>query len=250
VICEHCELLFSKTSRYQRYCSKPCATIAREAREHARYRARTWRYLTRDCEWCGVPVIHRSGNPKRFCSDDCCQRAQWTGKSCPVPWRQCVECSQPFISRRKKKVCSTKCVKTRVDRQAVESYMRLRSPLLRPPTHLVCVECGQEYEASKHRDRTYCSKQCVDRASKRTRRHRIRTHPVEAERFTTREIAERDDWLCHLCDGEVSPEDWSIDHLVPVSKGGPHIRSNVRLAHKLCNSVRGAEELLNLSRKG
>lgn len=32
----------------------------------------------------------------------------------------------------------------------------------------------------------------------------------------------------------------SIDHLIPVSRGGRHEYANVRLAHRRCNAIRGA----------
>ncbi len=55
------------------------------------------------------------------------------------------------------------------------------------------------------------------------------------------EIAERDGWLCAICGGAVVRAEWSLDHVVPLSKGGHHIHSNVTLAHKACNSKKGAK---------
>jgi 5-methylcytosine-specific restriction endonuclease McrA len=63
-----------------------------------------------------------------------------------------------------------------------------------------------------------------------------------------REIAERDGWRCHLCGRRVpdrpyraSPNDPTLDHLVPVSAGGDHTRANVALAHNRCNYERRAD---------
>jgi HNH endonuclease len=64
--------------------------------------------------------------------------------------------------------------------------------------------------------------------------------------------ARRDHWTCHLCAGSVSsdPTTWtndkskpSIDHVVPRSQGGDDYPSNVRLAHRACNSARGDSDL-------
>jgi len=59
----------------------------------------------------------------------------------------------------------------------------------------------------------------------------------------------RDGGICHICKGIV---DWeasplsnrygSIDHVVPLAKGGTHTWDNVKLAHRLCNSRKGASE--------
>jgi len=53
-------------------------------------------------------------------------------------------------------------------------------------------------------------------------------------------VAERDGWVCAICHGEVTRADWSLDHVVPLSEGGLHTIDNVVLAHKRCNSWRGA----------
>lgn len=62
-------------------------------------------------------------------------------------------------------------------------------------------------------------------------------------------VFERDGWLCQLCmepvDRDAAPNGDrypSLDHIVPQSKGGTHLASNLRTAHRWCNSVRGAED--------
>jgi 5-methylcytosine-specific restriction endonuclease McrA len=49
-------------------------------------------------------------------------------------------------------------------------------------------------------------------------------------------ILARDGFVCHICKGEVVPEDLSFDHVIAVSKGGKHDDSNVKVAHFRCNS--------------
>jgi excisionase family DNA binding protein len=56
-------------------------------------------------------------------------------------------------------------------------------------------------------------------------------------------VAVRDGWLCGICGGKVKKENWSLDHVVPISKGGSHTYDNVVLAHLLCNIRRGAGRL-------
>ena len=43
--------------------------------------------------------------------------------------------------------------------------------------------------------------------------------------------------ICYLC-GKPMGEDVTTDHVVPLAKGGTHQRSNIRLAHHFCNSVK------------
>lgn len=59
------------------------------------------------------------------------------------------------------------------------------------------------------------------------------------KRINRLEIYHRDGGICHLCHRKVSPKHFSLDHLIPLSKGGLHIPSNVALAHTKCNNLRG-----------
>lgn len=54
------------------------------------------------------------------------------------------------------------------------------------------------------------------------------------------EIVKRDRGICGICGEPVEPCDRSFDHIVPVSKGGPHSMANVQLAHLVCNKRKGA----------
>lgn len=70
--------------------------------------------------------------------------------------------------------------------------------------------------------------------------------------ITLEELFERDHGLCYLCQKECDWSDYeiregafiagnkypSIDHVVPLAKGGRHEWSNVKLACRLCNSLK------------
>jgi len=45
--------------------------------------------------------------------------------------------------------------------------------------------------------------------------------------------------LCGICGEPVSLETFTIDHIVPVSRGGPHTLENMQPAHRACNSRKG-----------
>lgn len=47
--------------------------------------------------------------------------------------------------------------------------------------------------------------------------------------------------LCAICGDELG-DDQSLDHIVPVSKGGKNVWSNFRLTHERCNKERGNRE--------
>jgi 5-methylcytosine-specific restriction endonuclease McrA len=59
-------------------------------------------------------------------------------------------------------------------------------------------------------------------------------------------VRKRDNDTCYLCGGFVSIEDASLDHVIPISRGGDHTRGNVKLAHGRCNSLKGDKLLSEL----
>jgi 5-methylcytosine-specific restriction endonuclease McrA len=79
----------------------------------------------------------------------------------------------------------------------------------------------------------------IDRTTRRARETGVPSEPIDLL-----DIAERDGWCCHLCGDSVARIDASLDHLIPLSKGGPHLKTNVALAHIRCNKRRGTKPLL------
>lgn len=67
--------------------------------------------------------------------------------------------------------------------------------------------------------------------------------------FSNADVFERDGWVCGLCSEPVDrgvsypdPLSASLDHVVPLSRGGAHSFENVQLAHLVCNVRKGAGE--------
>lgn len=53
-------------------------------------------------------------------------------------------------------------------------------------------------------------------------------------------IRDRDGGLCGICGSPVALADQSMDHIIPLARGGTHEPANVQLAHRRCNSSKGA----------
>lgn len=54
------------------------------------------------------------------------------------------------------------------------------------------------------------------------------------------EIFERDNRICYLCAKFIGIHDLTLDHVQPLTEGGEHTPENVRAAHRVCNSKKGA----------
>ena len=113
-----------------------------------------------------------------------------------------------------------------------------------------CAVCGELTILPK-----YCSKRCREKANGKrkdvVRRSRIGNRPMDTD-ITVEGLFRRDKGICYLCGGKCDFEDYtvrngnfiagdwypSIDHVVPVAKGGEHLWKNVMLAHRRCNYLK------------
>lgn len=75
----------------------------------------------------------------------------------------------------------------------------------------------------------------------RNRGHSRRA-PAEGPRFTRRQVLERDGFICQLCTDPIDmalkhpdPMSATLDHVVPLARGGVHSLTNSQAAHRICN---------------
>ncbi len=53
-------------------------------------------------------------------------------------------------------------------------------------------------------------------------------------------LFDRDDRSCGICGNSVELQEASIDHVIPLARGGSHTWGNVQLSHLSCNLSKGA----------
>lgn len=52
-------------------------------------------------------------------------------------------------------------------------------------------------------------------------------------------VLERDGYVCGICGENIAEGDVSIDHIIPITRGGGDNIENLQPAHKSCNSRKG-----------
>jgi len=135
-----------------------------------------------------------------------------------------------------------------------------------PPAWLgetyTCKCCSREYRPIEtgYNSKNYCSERCQKRLYdrkqdvKRDHRKRWRKHD---KGITLDALYARDHGICYLCGGTCDYSDMSIndgvfiagnnypsiDHVQPLAKGGTHTWDNVKLAHRICNSIKSDREV-------
>lgn len=101
---------------------------------------------------------------------------------------------------------------------------------------LALSKCQRHYRAQRYAEGVPWAQGC----GKNNDRARARQHGVAYEPINRLEVYERDGWICGICGDLVEKDEASLDHVVPMSRGGAHLYSNVQCAHLLCNIRKGA----------
>lgn len=98
-----------------------------------------------------------------------------------------------------------------------------------------CCKVNRALESVRRRDRS-------SKISFR-QRHRAGVLGIECDvTITLAKIFRRDRGMCCICGTWVKPKHASMDHVLPVSKGGTHTFGNVQLVHLVCNLRKGNRE--------
>jgi 5-methylcytosine-specific restriction endonuclease McrA len=115
-----------------------------------------------------------------------------------------------------------------------------------------CVSCGGPMVAVG--GAKYCPGSCrikaaADARSEARHKRRARERDAYVAPVSRHAVFKRDAYTCQLCgvplDMEAKaphPLSPSIDHVIPLAKGGAHEPGNVQAAHFLCNSTKGDRE--------
>lgn len=166
------------------------------------------------CKHCGKTLSRKK---RSFCSIQCTYRyANKTPNE-----RHCADCGKLYSVNGRSICCSKACRQARADRLLTEARKRFAA-----------TPEGKEF----FRQREYIRK--------------ARKQAVGSELFSRTEIFARDGWRCGLCGRKVSkkakwphPSFATLDHIIPLSRGGPHTRQNVQTAHLRCNTSKNSREI-------
>lgn len=210
----------------------------------------------------------------RLCSTAGCERKIQAREMCTTHWSQwyrenrkqqhaCDGCGAMFMrATATAKFCTLEChnasqarggrrtqARERIERngkrgsaqwranQALRKAAQGRSGGARVWVHGRCVLCSTLFTSPGALSK-YCSRGCrqTDRG---TRMYGLTLNDRLA-------IFDRDNWTCTICTEPVKAlahhlTDWypTLDHIIPRAHGGTNDLSNLRTAHRWCNSVRG-----------
>ena len=85
----------------------------------------------------------------------------------------------------------------------------------------------------------------IERARLLSRKHSsarlARKREAFVELVDALEVYDRGHGICGICQEPVSPDNFNVDHIIPLARGGEHSYANTQPAHPSCNFRKGAK---------
>ena len=245
--CAACGSIFYAQNENQVCCSSECGLAMGRKKKY---------YI---CQYCGQPFWKPNAVRKRYCCKECQQAARHDGaverhkglSPPPEPeayQRKCLWRGEPFETKYPNNLyCSPTC--------SYEGNKRLRRDQWRAeyqPHVFHCKECARLVTTEcGHTKSEFCSEECSEKFRAREYKNHRKEQMKEAFKSPVyfKRIYARGQGLCQICGLPVpydkSPDKlWAatIDHIIPLSKGGTHEPNNCQLTHRLCNSIKLVED--------
>ena len=207
------------------------------------------------CQVCGKELanIKPTGRPRRNCSRLCRGRAHPKRK--PAITKSCAYCKKSFESPHPQhRFCCNEC---RTAQQSLENKRKWqRKQENKFPNRQKTSTCGwcgepRTFKIGESVSNAY-HPEC--RKEAQSARYRIKTVKRQSKtkrwRISHQEIVRQYGDKCHICNKPIDldlprthTQGLTVDHLVPLSKGGTDDMSNLRPAHWSCN-MRKSDKLM------
>lgn len=233
--------------------------------------------MDKSCKGCGEQY-KTSVKLSEYCSSKCFDRHYTNNKrikkekACPCCGNTFLTATY------KKKYCSDVCrveaskIRKSIRNEKIDEQKRIKamSKLIvvlnkRISEARNCKVCNKRFNYIKNVNGwRYCSEDCSKQGIKELMKKYPRRKRISKDRRWTKngkadysinikKLNERDNGICHICDEQVdfcdyfeTPEGYfiagntypSIDHVIPIAKGGLHQWNNVKIAHRICNSIK------------
>jgi len=206
------------------------------------------------------------------------KKCKFACPECPDPFdvlRAELDDMRNLVRTIERELMAAKSILDKLDRWTCGEHSWYRDTLeAHSPQAATCKHCGTRWVYwptitrggyHKYARQAYCSKKCRARANRSSESsnigHRLRKYGSQdkpRDVIKLDELIERDGGICHLCGEATNKKDsWldengyhvcgakypTIDHVIPLSKGGTHTWNNVKLACRNCNSHRGSKAL-------
>jgi 5-methylcytosine-specific restriction endonuclease McrA len=173
----------------------------------------------------------------------------------------CIITGKPFVGNSSKSYYDKTCGIT----GDYKTTLNLALSIRRNGNKHKCDNCNKEYTLFERggcrvnpQSKTltkYCSKECKKTLTEQVKKEekartsqtrRARKKSVISEPIWRKKVFERDNYKCYICGCKVylhkqltfAKDKATLDHIIPLSKGGSHTYGNIKTACGLCNSYK------------
>ena len=273
--CIECSKLYTAPNNYKRkidVCGANCLSKAysRTAKESSRWLQFPFQFKLSECAVAVRSGLRRVPSKAKvgfccFCGSakvmgDAVQRSVSKGRrvfcdeECAASWRSVHYASanhKPFEESRQR-TKARKAIEARevAKRKDEREIARLIRPVnAKTPGYRTCTICHKTEWVEERSQAKFCSNRCRNKSPKaklwdKNRRHKIRSKSL-SQLICLDELMKRHRNRCKQCntlcvkpEGYNHPNEGTIDHIMPLSKGGLHLWNNVQLLCRQCNSAK------------
>ena len=203
------------------------------------------------CKTCKIAI---SGRGRQRCEPCAVVRKQetnaafWDRVAAAKPFGICERCEVPFLARCGRQSLRHLCQPCALEQRRINvlAYDRVRWYARPPRDPLQARAYTQRYkrdhpEWNRVRSAMY-KRNHPDKVREQVNRRRAKWHGAPG-RVTVSEFWKKCDtllWTCHYCGCVLDRTTATMDHVVPLSKGGTNFLDNILPACRSCNSKKGA----------
>jgi len=254
--CQECGKVFAAKAYNTHHCSNTChrdakARHAREMRAQGKYSG-----PTKKCAHCSRVFVAKHSKGQVYCSRTCRFAEHAVKTIASVVMTHCNWCGSnvrriPTHTTFRKYGGDRVAMCLACERQlASDGAGFAGATAIASNPVACCINCNRLFIREGSSTKT-CSEACQSqvltdarwRAKKRRAARQVRKNDGTVRR---RMVFERDNWTCMICHGKVrprrlaanQPDEATVDHIVPLARGGAHSMDNVQTACRLCNSLK------------
>ena len=153
----------------------------------------------------------------------------------------CSYCGEKFNTNNKRKFCTDICQDNYLKTNRYKRYKMIE-----------CEDCGEKFITVNADKCKSCIKKAETRRKEISRRTKIKQNGIVNWDISLNKLYKKYRGVCAICGEKCDFNDCyydnntfiagnkypSVDHMVPIAKGGTHTWDNVQLAHRYCNSIK------------
>lgn len=234
----------NRRGRPRIYCSEQCKSKAAGAMR--RPNAEPWMPDAISCAVCGDYFVPFSSRNK-YCSTVCRSvEYGWRTEPKQVYQRNCQNCGAAYSTNfSRKRTCSRQCRQELGNRRKRAEYFDDGAEGRCFVYFRKCQDCGTDI-CIRRPSSGFCAECIRNRRSWHDAKKNHKRRGAGPMTVSRERLLKLRGNRCHICgrliDLKLSgmhPMGFTIDHLLPVSRGGTNEISNLHVAHRRCNTARG-----------